>query len=107
MTFESVSRHSARAEIECDEVIKEVYLYLDAECSEIRRSAIREHLEECSPCLAEYGIEKEVRALVHRCCSGESAPQEVKDRLRTKLDNLCDDLPSTAEPEGKAPDSVS
>ncbi|QSB04448.1 mycothiol system anti-sigma-R factor [Natronoglycomyces albus] len=89
MTFQPGNRPEARAEIECSEVIGEVYLYLDAECSEVRRLAIRQHLEECSPCLAEYGIEQEVRTLVHRCCTGETAPQEVKDRLRTKLANLC------------------
>jgi mycothiol system anti-sigma-R factor len=71
--------------VDCREVLEEVYLYLDAECSDVRRDVIRDHLDECSPCLSEYGIEQEVRAIVHRCCSSEKAPDEVKDRLRQKL----------------------
>ncbi|GAA2159037.1 hypothetical protein GCM10010403_51640 [Glycomyces rutgersensis] len=66
--------------LDCREVLEEVYLYLDEECSDRRRAVIRDHLEECSPCLAEYGIEQEVRAIVHRCCSREKAPDEVKTR---------------------------
>src|SRR5690606_30830208 len=51
-------------EADCREVLEEVYLYLDLECSPGRRDVIRAHLDECSPCLREYGIEQEVKALV-------------------------------------------
>lgn len=74
-----------KPKLDCREVLEEVYLYLDAECSDRRRGVIRDHLEECSPCLSEYGIEQEVRTIVHRCCSNEKAPDEVKERLRQKL----------------------
>jgi len=43
-------------ETDCAEVLGEVYLYLDLECGDERRVVIREHLDECSPCLREYGI---------------------------------------------------
>jgi mycothiol system anti-sigma-R factor len=75
-------------ETDCREVLAEVYFYLDLECSEERRQLIRHHLDECSPCLREYGIEQEVRALVARCCGGETAPLELKQRLRRKLADL-------------------
>lgn len=74
-----------KPKLDCREVLEEVYLYLDAECSDVRRDVIRDHLDECSPCLSEYGIEQEVRTIVHRCCSSEKAPDEVKARLRQKL----------------------
>ncbi|WP_030158187.1 MULTISPECIES: mycothiol system anti-sigma-R factor [unclassified Glycomyces] len=76
---------SDKPKLDCREVLEEVYLYLDQECSDVRRTVIRDHLDECSPCLSEYGIEQEVRAIVHRCCSQEKAPDEVKERLRRKL----------------------
>lgn len=79
------SPESEKPELDCREVLEEVYLYIDDECSDVRRSVIRAHLDECSPCLAEYGIEQEVRTIVHRCCSKERAPEEVKERLRRKL----------------------
>ncbi|MFC4106945.1 mycothiol system anti-sigma-R factor [Micromonospora zhanjiangensis] len=75
-------------ETDCREVLAEVYLYLDLECGDERRLLIREHLDECSPCLREYGIEKEVKALVARCCGNETAPAELRERLRLRLSEL-------------------
>ena len=70
---------------DCSVVISEVYLYLDLECSDDRRELIQRHLDDCSDCLREYGIEHEVKALVARCCGDETAPKELRDRLRLKL----------------------
>ena len=70
---------------ECRDVLEEVYLYLDLECSDERRELIKQHIDECSPCLREYGIEHEVKALVARCCGDETAPKELRERLRVKL----------------------
>ena len=75
-------------ETDCRDVLEEVYLYLDLECSDERRDLIRTHLDECSPCLREYGIEQEVKALVARCCGDERAPTELRDRLRVRLSEL-------------------
>jgi mycothiol system anti-sigma-R factor len=75
-------------ETDCHDVLAEVYLYLDLECDEGRRLIIRSHLDECSPCLREYGIEQEVKALVARCCGGETAPVELRQRLRLRLAEL-------------------
>ena len=75
-------------ETDCREVLAEVYLYLDLECREDRRTLIRQHLEECSPCLREYGIEQEVKALVARCCGAETAPTHLRERLRLRLSEL-------------------
>jgi mycothiol system anti-sigma-R factor len=75
----------------CGEVLAQVYLYLDLECSNGRRETIREHLDECSPCLREYGIEQEVKELVARCCGAETAPAELRERLRRKLAGLVSD----------------
>jgi mycothiol system anti-sigma-R factor len=73
---------------DCGVVLSEVYLYLDLECSETRRALIQKHLDDCSHCLREYGLEHEVKALVARCCGDERAPRELRDRLRLKLDQL-------------------
>ncbi len=70
---------------DCSVVISEVYLYLDLECSDERRNLIQRHLDDCSDCLREYGIEHEVKALVARCCGDETAPKELRERLRLKL----------------------
>ena len=73
---------------DCGEVLSEVYLYLVLECSVDRRKLIRHHLDECTDCLHEYGIEHEVKALVARCCGDEVAPVELRERVRVKLREL-------------------
>jgi mycothiol system anti-sigma-R factor len=75
-------------QIDCHQILNEVYLYLDLECSDDRRTIIKAHLDECSPCLREYGIENEVKALVARCCGAERAPAELRARLRSKINSL-------------------
>jgi mycothiol system anti-sigma-R factor len=75
-------------ETDCHEVLGEVYLYLDLECAKDRRAVIQRHLDECHPCLREYGIEQEVKALVARCCGAEKAPQDLRERLRVKISEL-------------------
>jgi mycothiol system anti-sigma-R factor len=75
-------------EVDCRQILAEVYLYLDLECSNERRDVIKTHLDECNPCLREYGIEQEVKQLVARCCGSERAPMELRDRLRSKLSTL-------------------
>jgi mycothiol system anti-sigma-R factor len=72
-------------EVDCREVLQEVYLYLDLECDTDRRDRIRHHLDECSHCLREYGLEREIQALVARCCSQEVAPEGLRSRLRLRL----------------------
>lgn len=70
---------------ECRSVLEEVYLYLDAETDDVSRAKIREHIDDCSPCLREFGIEQEVKALVSRCCGGDRAPESLKIKLKLKL----------------------
>jgi mycothiol system anti-sigma-R factor len=72
-------------ETPCTEVLAEVFLFLDNECDDRHRSRIQLHLEECGPCLRKYGIEDEVKALVHRKCGGDRAPDSLKQRVRVRL----------------------
>lgn len=88
----------ASDDVDCVEVLTEVYLYLDLECSDERRHVIKKHLDECRPCLREYGIEQEVKALVARCCGQEKAPPELRARLRAKLTTLVVDVEVSREP---------
>lgn len=72
-------------EVDCAEVLAEVWLYLDAETGGHSREKIAQHLDECGPCLREFGIEQEVKALVARCCGGEVAPDSLRRRLITTI----------------------
>ncbi len=72
-------------ETDCGEVLAEVFLYLDGEMTSSRRDLIRDHLDECAPCLRKYGIEREVRALVARCCGNDVAPEALRERVMVRL----------------------
>ena len=68
-------------ETDCREVIDEVYLYLDGEIDTIAARLIRDHLDECAPCLRQFGIEQEVKLLVARCCGSDRAPEALRIRV--------------------------
>ena len=72
-------------ETDCGEVLAEVFIYLDGEMTSARQELIRNHLDECSPCLRKYGIEREVRALVARSCGGDVAPQALLAKVIGRL----------------------
>ena len=67
-------------EVDCGDVIEAVYLYLDGELDADSLNHIRHHLDECSPCLREYGIEREVKVLIARSCA-ERAPQSLRNSV--------------------------
>ncbi len=72
-------------ETDCHDVLNEVYLYLDGEIDSDRRTLIRDHLDECSPCLRQFGIEQEVKLLVARRCGGERAPEQLRVSVMARL----------------------
>jgi len=72
-------------ETDCSEVLAEVWLYLDHECECERRELLRQHLDECSPCLARYGLEEQLKELLARKCGGDHAPETLRQRLRESI----------------------
>ncbi|MFN2626602.1 MAG: mycothiol system anti-sigma-R factor [Mycobacteriales bacterium] len=69
----------------CERIIEQVYLYLDGELGDSDITFIRTHLEECGPCLREYGIEEEFKRLVARKCTCEQAPEELRAKVLSRL----------------------
>ena len=72
----------------CDDVLSHVFEFLDHETDDARREAIAEHLEECSPCLRQFGIEQEFKALVRRRCGGDAPPPGLRDRIKMRLSSV-------------------
>ena len=69
----------------CSEVLDRVYEYLDGELDRERVHVIKEHLDECSPCLAEYGLEDAVKAIVKRSCS-DPAPADLRSKVMLRIE---------------------
>ena len=101
---------------DCASVLEHVYEYIDHEMADDDLATVKEHLEDCSPCLAEYGLEQAVKALVHRCCS-ETAPEELRAKVLAKIrkvqegsaDEGCGAAQDTAEraPSGRQTPALS
>ena len=69
----------------CDDVLSHVFEFLDHETDDARRAVIAEHLEDCSSCLREFGIEQEFKALVRRRCGGDAPPAGLRERIKMQL----------------------
>ncbi len=69
----------------CDDVLTHVFEFLDHETDDARRAVIAEHLEDCSSCLRQFGIEAEFKALVRRRCGGDTPPVGLRDRIKLQL----------------------
>jgi mycothiol system anti-sigma-R factor len=74
--------------IDCDDVLQELYVYMDEETDDATKGRIRIHLEACAPCLRQYGLEQDVRSLIARCCGGDTAPAHLHERVRVRITEL-------------------
>ena len=71
--------------IDCGDVLQDVFLYLDDESDPQLRDRIRQHLDECTPCLRQFGLEQDVKSLVARKCGGDIAPATLRSSIRVRL----------------------
>jgi mycothiol system anti-sigma-R factor len=74
--------------LDCDEVLADVFLYLDDETDPDARQKMRQHLDDCAPCLRRFGLEQDVKELVARCCGGDIAPDSLRTRVKIRLEQV-------------------
>ncbi|MDT7574216.1 MAG: hypothetical protein QOH17_549 [Pseudonocardiales bacterium] len=72
-------------ETDCSDVLAEVWLFLDNECDGERRRLLAGHLDECAPCLAEYGLEEKLKRLLATKCGGDKAPAALREQIRVAV----------------------
>ena len=68
-------------EFDCSHALMQVYEYLDGEMGPDDCAKIREHLDQCGPCLKEYDIDQMLKTLVRRSCGGEPAPTALRMQI--------------------------
>ncbi|GAA3016905.1 mycothiol system anti-sigma-R factor [Actinokineospora globicatena] len=69
----------------CADVLSEVWLFLDSECDLDRRQALQTHLDECVPCLEQYGLSEHLKVLLGRKCGGDQVSHEFRERVRASI----------------------
>jgi mycothiol system anti-sigma-R factor len=72
----------------CSEVLALVYSYLDGELAEAGCGEVRKHLDECGPCLREFGLEEAVKKLVRKTCGRDPVPQDLRAKVLSRLQQV-------------------
>jgi mycothiol system anti-sigma-R factor len=80
-------------ETDCADVLGRVSDFLDHRLSgtpSVDYADIEQHLQECHPCLEQYGVQVEelqqaVRAVLSRCCGHDHAPDELRLRVLARI----------------------
>lgn len=70
---------------DCAAVMAEVWALLDGEVTAETRDKLRHHLEECPGCLRYYGVEERIKRLIATKCSGDKAPERLRQRLMLEI----------------------
>jgi mycothiol system anti-sigma-R factor len=70
---------------DCEGTIERLYHYLDGELTDERRAEIKQHLDECGPCLDAYDFEAELRRVIAQRCR-DRVPEQLVLRVRTVLE---------------------
>jgi mycothiol system anti-sigma-R factor len=69
---------------DCGEAIEKLYTFLDGELTDQRRVEIRQHLDDCSPCLSAFDFEAELRVMISVRCRDE-VPDALRQRVASAL----------------------
>ncbi|MFI6443136.1 mycothiol system anti-sigma-R factor [Kitasatospora sp. NPDC050543] len=73
---------------DCGEVLDHLYEFLDNEMAEGDCAKLREHFEECSPCLEKYGLEQAIKALIKRSCGCDDTPSDLRGKVLARIDSI-------------------
>ncbi|WP_326688063.1 MULTISPECIES: mycothiol system anti-sigma-R factor [unclassified Streptomyces] len=100
-------------ETDCSEVLDHLYEYLDREMPDSDCEKYKEHFDECSPCFEKYGLEREVKKLVKRCCGQDDVPTDLRAKVMSRIEVIrqgqgapqeaSDAASETAPAEGSGP----
>lgn len=73
----------SRDNLTCEEVIEQLFIYLDKELDADRSAEIDKHLERCRDCYTRAQFERRLREKV-----GDAAVVKAPDRLHDRIKNL-------------------
>lgn len=68
------------ADGDCDDALHELYTFLDGELTPEKRGQIRQHLDDCTPCIEAFDFEHELRHVVQSKCK-DTVPEDLRRRI--------------------------
>lgn len=75
----------SRDNLTCEEVIEQLFTFLDEELDAERSAEIDKHLERCRDCYTRAQFERRLREKV-----GDAGVEKAPDRLRARIKGLLD-----------------
>ena len=69
----------------CEETFRRLDCYVDRELSEAEQSQVREHLDRCAHCAAEFTFEQSVIEEVRRKINQVDVPNDLRERVFERL----------------------
>lgn len=82
---ETGSSREQHEHLDCEAVLGRMYAFLDQELPDADSDEIRRHIADCEPCLDQFDVEQAMKQLVHRCFSGETAPDSLIVKVQVSL----------------------
>lgn len=73
--------------LECKDVVKKIFEYIDGELDEHTHDDIEHHLEHCRSCFSRAEFEAELKSRVKNA-GEEKAPEKLNKRLNNLIDNF-------------------
>ena len=73
---------------DCADVILRLFEYVDNEAGPEDCATIKEHLDECGPCLREYERDLLLKSLVRRACHSERAPSALRMQVISRITSI-------------------
>jgi anti-sigma factor (TIGR02949 family) len=71
----------AHKHISCEDALRLVSEFLDGELENVPPDVVEAHFDACKACYPHLRLEQAFRAAMRRCCRGERAPAELRERL--------------------------
>jgi len=75
---------TGESDVDCNETIERLYIYLDGELTDERRIEIKRHLDDCPPCLDAFDFEAELRQVIADRCK-DRVPEALRRRIHEAL----------------------
>lgn len=75
----------SRKPLSCEDVVRQLFAYLDTELDDTTRADIDRHMEQCRECYSRREFEKRLRTKIQESGT-EEAPEELYRRLGKILD---------------------
>ena len=76
---------SSQGQVSCHDALRLVHEFLDGELKDVTAAEVKAHLEACEHCYPHLRLEESFREALRRVTLGESAPPELRARVKELL----------------------